>query len=133
MPHAAARPAPPDDVRRPRDTAQEFSRDTMWTNWKGKSYTLRGEWAYVTGTARSKEGCTPRTRDANNVGKTPEDFLALGNKWIRARRAEGVGVLMPESHALLTLDEVLAVRLYSGPCYQPLNAFLRQVVATSSL
>ena len=38
---------------------------------------------------------------------------------------------MPESHAFLTLDEVLAVRLYSGPSYQPLNNFLRQVAAVS--
>ena len=30
------------------------------------------------------------------------------------------------SRDLLTLDEVLAVRLYSGPAYQPINTFLRQ-------
>ena len=31
------------------------------------------------------------------------------------------------SHCHLTLDEVKAVRLYSGPAYQPINNFLRQI------
>ena len=88
---------------------------------------MQTEWAYVRGTAQAKPGCTPGTRDANNHGKTADDFLALGNDFIRARRSVGVGVNMPESHAYLTLDEVLAVRLYSGPAYQPINTFLRQV------
>jgi hypothetical protein len=33
------------------------------------------------------------------------------------------------AHAKLTLDEVLSVRLYTGPGFQPLNDFLRQVTA----
>ena len=35
--------------------------------------------------------------------------------------------MLPEDSAYLTLDEVLAVRLYSGPAFQPINEFLRQV------
>ena len=31
--------------------------------------------------------------------------------------------------ALLTRDEVLAVRLYSGPAYQPINGFLRSLAS----
>jgi hypothetical protein len=34
---------------------------------------------------------------------------------------------LPEEAAELSLDEVLAVRLYTGPGYQPLNDFLRQL------
>lgn len=35
--------------------------------------------------------------------------------------------MLPESAAYLTLEEVLAVRLYSGPAFQPINEFLRQI------
>ena len=35
--------------------------------------------------------------------------------------------MMADEHALLTLDEVLALRLYSGPAFQPINCFLRQI------
>ena len=35
------------------------------------------------------------------------------------------------SAQLLTRDEVLAVRLYSGPAFQPINTFLRQLAALS--
>ena len=59
--------------------AQEFSRERSWRDWKGVTYSLREEWAYVTGPAASKEGCTPGTRDAGNAGKAPEDFLAQVN------------------------------------------------------
>ena len=40
-------------------------------------------------------------------------------------RLEG---MLPESHAFLTVDEVVAIRLYSGPSYQPINVFLLQIV-----
>jgi hypothetical protein len=58
----------------------------------------------------------------------------MANERIRSRRAaqaqaggEQAGALLPESFAYLTLDEVLAVRLYSGPAYQPINGFLRSL------
>ena len=111
--------------------AQEFDRDLSWSDWRGVSYTLRDEWAYVNGPAQAKQGCTPGTRDANNDGFTPEKFLALANDKIKQCRADGVGTQMPESHAFLTKEEVLAVRLYSGPAYQPINNFLRQVAKVS--
>jgi len=38
---------------------------------------------------------------------------------------------LTESHCHLTLNEVYAVRLYSGPAYQPINNFLRQVCKVS--
>lgn len=116
-------------------------------------YSLREEWRYVNGLAQPKQGCTPGDRDQLNEGKTPQDFLKLINDVIRQRREAGC-TLRPESHAFLTLDEVcvslsprlshvlsrglkwswgqvLAVRLFSGPSYQPINAFLRQLGALS--
>lgn len=108
----------------------EFLRDgpsSVWTDWKGVSYTSRAEWAYVNGPAARKEGCTPGTRDADNDGKTPQQFLDLCNAFIRQRRDSGLGTLLAADHAFLSLDEVLAVRLYSGPAYQPINTFLRQI------
>ena len=105
----------------------EFMREMSWSDWKGRSYTLAEEWAYVKGPAKSKPNCTPGHRDQNNHGKLPEDFRTKVNEMIAQRRKEGHGVLLDEGHAFLTLDEVLAVRLYSGPAYQPLNTFLRQI------
>jgi hypothetical protein len=46
----------------------------------------------------------------------------------QAARQEGrEHKLLPEDHAFLTRDEVLSVRLYSGPAYQPINLFLRSI------
>ena len=110
--------------------AQEFERHYEWTDWKGVRYDLKTEWEYVTGPA-SMRNATPGRRDAHNEGMTPQDFLQLANDRIAARRMkaqeEGAPVLLEDEFAFLTLEEVLAVRLYSGPSYQPLNDFLRQV------
>lgn len=112
-----------------------------WRDWKGAEYSLAREWAYVTGPAVPAAG-TAGQRDADNGGKTPTDFLAEANAFIARRRSElSAGdiprarrlqqqssiALLPEEHAFLTLDEVLSVRLYSGPAYQPINAFLREI------
>eukprot|EP00932_Pfiesteria_piscicida_P016026 SRR837773.2970.p1 GENE.SRR837773.2970~~SRR837773.2970.p1 ORF type:complete len:144 (+),score=34.54 SRR837773.2970:58-432(+) len=106
---------------------QEFSRDHSWTDRRGASFTLAGEYAYVCGPAAKLEGCTPGTRDANNDGLPPQGFVERINSFIKERRDEGHHGGLPEQHAFLSLEEVLSVRLYSGPAYQPLNEFLRQV------
>ena len=85
----------------------------------------------MNGAARKIAGCTPGVRDSKHAGKRPADFLREANGRIAARRAAGHGVALPEAHALLTLDEVLAVRLYSGAAYQPINRFLRQLATLS--
>lgn len=110
--------------------AQEFSREYSWTDWKGASYTLHGEWEYVNGPAVSKPGCTPGHRDEQNHGVTVERFLrrandviAKGREALRARDQP----MLREDDAHLTRDEVLAVRLYSGPAYQVINRFLREI------
>jgi hypothetical protein len=110
---------------------QEFDRPVKWTDWKGKRYDLREEYSYVRGKAVRLEGCTPGTRDDCNDGKSPEDFLREVNDFIRDRRAEGRGTILPESYAFLTMEELLSARLYSGPAYDPLNKFLRAVAAVS--
>ena len=113
----------------------EFLRDgpsSTWKDWKGVTYTSRREWEYVNGPAKRKEGCTPGTRDAENDGKTPQQFLELMNAFIRQRREQGHGTMLDDAHAYLSLDEVLAVRLYSGPAYQPINTFLRQISSLNS-
>ena len=112
--------------------ADEFSREGEWCDWKGVQYTLRSEWEYVNGRAFVVAG-TPGVRDACNHGKLPTDFLAEANRWIAQQRAMSHGTSLPEEHALLTLDEVLALRLYSGPAYQPLNAFLREIGKLSGM
>ena len=108
---------------------QEFERDHEWKDWKGVEYTLKQEWEYVNGPASQKDA-TPGSRDANNVGMTPEDFLERANQHISNRRqcfSDAGMIMLPEKHAFLTKEDVLAVRLYSGPAYQPINTFLRAV------
>ena len=105
----------------------EFARDDSWTDWQGVKYTAGKEWEYVNGPAKRMEGCTPGTRDEANNGKTPQDFLDKINDFIAQRRAENYGTMLTDEHAFLKLEEVLAVRLYTGPAYQPINAFLRQI------
>ena len=116
---------------------------------EAKRHTARECWEYVNGPASRLEGCTPGVRDVDNDGKTPEDFLREANTFIRTRRWRLAALMnqisdggapssqpgspdgpvrqqsmMADEHALLTRDEVLAVRLYSGPAFQPLNSFL---------
>ncbi|KAJ1433195.1 hypothetical protein B484DRAFT_429616 [Ochromonadaceae sp. CCMP2298] len=117
----------------PLTMSMEFDRDDQWTDWRGESYSLREEWAYVTGVARTKHGCTPGCRDALNDGLTLDDFCARANVFVSSRREKGWGVAMSEEAAFLSPDEVIAVRLYTGPCYVQINTFLRQIAACSGL
>ena len=109
----------------------EFARDFRWTDWKASEHTLRGEWQYVTQLAKEVE--TPMgLRDEGNDGKTPEDFLASVNGFILSRRSRKLARRnLPEEEAFLSLEEVLAVRLYSGPAYERINIFLRQIANLS--
>ena len=68
-----------------------------------------------------------QVHDLEHEGKWPEDFAAVANAHIRARRAAGFGLTRPAASAFLSLDETLAVRLYSGPSFGPINDFLRQI------
>ncbi|EOD06576.1 hypothetical protein EMIHUDRAFT_453443 [Emiliania huxleyi CCMP1516] len=78
-----------------------------WKDWKGVEYTGRAVWGYVSGAAFVAE-CTPGMRDVRNVGMRPADFLKRANDHVKSR--------LPRATAadLLTLDEVLSIRLYTG-------------------
>ena len=112
---------------------EEWTRQMSWTDRSGRQYTLRGEWDYVTSTVptigQAEAGGGMGVRDGRHVGRTPSDFLALVNEHVAHQRAAypECRSLPDDGSALLTLDEVLAIRLYTGPGYQPLNDFLRQL------
>ena len=104
---------------------QEFDRDFYWRDFRKKERNLKAEWAYVKGAAHKDE--RNKTRDVNNEGKLPRDFQREMNDFIMERRSTGHGTSLLESDALLTIEEVLSIRLYSGPCFEPINTFLRQI------
>jgi len=106
---------------------QECQRAWEFEDWKGVKYRLDSEWQYVSGVAKQKEDCTAGVRDNGNEGKTVDDFVDQINSHIEERRRLGHGRELPTEFAYMTRDEVLAVRLFSGPSYQLLNGFLRQV------
>lgn len=72
-------------------------------------------------------------RDEGHDGYTPGKFLALVNEhiWEVAKGLYG-DKLIPEKVPQLTLSEVLAIRLYTGPGYTPINSFLREVAKLGS-
>lgn len=106
---------------------QEFERKLSWTDWKHVTHRDIDCLHYVSGPARMLRNQTAGTRDEHNDGMTPEQFKDRVNSHIRKRRAAGLDGSLPEEFAFLSLEEVLAVRLYSGPAYQPINEFLRQI------
>ena len=62
---------------------EEFERPIGWTDWRGQRYELQTEWWYVNGTAARRDGTTPgTTRDVNNEGMSPSDFMARANAFI---------------------------------------------------
>jgi hypothetical protein len=112
--------------------AAECERDITWTH-AGETFCLAEEWAYVTQAACSQEvrtGASAMVRDAGNGGMVPSDFLREANALITERRNAGCGSLAPE-RAMLSLEEVLAVRLYSGAAHRPINEFLRYVALST--
>ena len=111
---------------------QEFNREgCTWVDKKGVSYSLKEEWGYVNGEAKTKPGCTPGTRDEDNHDMSVQDFMDRVNAYINNRR---VGILavkrrssraggaaaersdpLPDELATLTRAEVISVRLYAPP------------------
>ena len=94
-------------------------------DWKGARYTLRNEWLYAAvGLAARREGCTPGVRDAEHDGWSVDDFVRVVNAHVHKQRARiaredrGRTLGFDERHAYLDRNEVIAVRLYTGPVYQ---------------
>jgi len=105
---------------------QEFCREGFeFTDYAGVLYRLQDEYEYVVGTAKRKEDCTPGIRDEQHDGWTLDEFLSVANKRIASRRTPTSE--RPEGHAYLSEEEVIAVRLYTGPSYIVINDFLRQI------
>jgi hypothetical protein len=94
---------------------------TRWTDYKGVEYSGQAVWDYVNGKAYEAD-CTPGRRDVGNAGMMPSDFRERINSHIRSRINP-----KPQARQLLTLDETLAVRLYTGPAFDPINWWLREV------
>ena len=99
-------------------TTMSFGSSQARKDWKGVEYTGLGVWHYVCGAASVAE-CTPGSRDVNNVGMRPADFLARANDHVRSR--------LPHATAddLLTLEEVLSIRLYTGARAPPPSSRLQ--------
>ena len=111
--------------------AEEFDRDLSWTDGEGVVHCCRDEWKYVVGPAAPLAiPSLGMTRDALNAGKTAADFLREANALIWERRRMG-HFSLPEANALLSMEEVLSVRLFSGPCFRPINDFLRGIAAAT--
>ena len=112
--------------------AEEFDRDLSWTDGEGVVHCCRDEWKYVVGPAAPLAITSlGMTRDALNAGKTAADFLREANALIWERRRMG-HFSLPEANALLSMEEVLSVRLFSGPCFRPINDFLRGIAAATT-
>jgi hypothetical protein len=110
---------------------QEWARNDRWEDWKGVVFCGTEEWKYVMGAAQEQAGgrdaghgnwALARFIDEANVAvraAAAATAAAAGNKWASTLMLSG----MPE----LTEQEVVAIRLYTGPAYQPINGFLREV------
>eukprot|EP01006_Ploeotia_vitrea_P065768 TRINITY_DN93787_c0_g1_i1.p1 TRINITY_DN93787_c0_g1~~TRINITY_DN93787_c0_g1_i1.p1 ORF type:complete len:653 (-),score=71.22 TRINITY_DN93787_c0_g1_i1:88-2046(-) len=99
---------------------QEWLRNHKWTafyNGQISNHSGVSEWKYV----QSCVEATGTGRDAGNVGMQLTDFMERANAYISASAPSHL------KHIQLTLDEVTAVRLYTGPGYVVINQFLREV------
>ena len=97
----------------------EFARDDTWVDWQGTAHSGLAEWNYVTGPAKEGEK-NALTHDKGHHGWTPEYFLSQVN-----------AKLQKEMH--LEMEEMLAVRLYTGAPYQVINKFLRAVSSVQGI
>ena len=104
---------------------QEWARNDKWVDWTGQEHSGWEQFRYVTGVAVTDlPPGADGARDKGHEGWTAARYLDEINAALRAcamKAAKG------EAAAELTLNEMLAIRLYTGPAYQPLNVFLREV------
>jgi hypothetical protein len=128
---------------RPLTMAQEWARDDVWVDWQKVRHNGREEYLYVDGPARegavtgaaagaeaaAKAAKAAAKRDWGHGGWTQADFLEAANAAVRQGAASQSPPVPVAPDDLLTGDEAFALRLYTGPCYQPINEFLRQAHA----
>jgi hypothetical protein len=110
---------------------QEWRRNEKWADWKGIAYSAWEEWEYVQGKAlgSEKRGSGVGEHDYGHEGWTLKRFKQEANNYVEDQ-ADSLQ-LDPDEYQLLTLDEVIALRLYTGPGYTPVNKFLREVSKVS--
>jgi hypothetical protein len=108
---------------------QEWARDDKWTDWQGKGFSGWREWEYVINPVphpedvQRKEGSGVGTRDADRDGFSVQAFVDQVNGHVTAKSE----TMRLDVAPLLIWAEVVAIRLYTGPAYVPLNNFLREV------
>ena len=124
-----------DDVQRglaeitseaPMTMEQEWARNESWVDWTGNQFHGWAEYSYVIGVAAASlaPGEQGGARDEGHEGWTPDQFLVKINAALR----ENTRKTAKDTAAVeLMIEEMLAIRLYTGPAHQPLNEFLREV------
>ena len=99
---------------------EEWDRDHEWKDWTGASFRGKGEWNYVwSQPAKQRLLSNGVVFDQGHEGMVLADFQQLFID--RMAAVGGGGELIP------TLEEVAAARLYTGPAYVKINAFMRLV------
>ena len=110
-------------------------RNDRWADKAGHNFNAADEYAYASGIAgeppAGTESSFPMTtfagqRDKQNKGKTLADFVRIANDYVTQRAAEQ-GLELDLKNDTLKPEEVLAIRLYTGPGYQMINTFLREM------
>lgn len=107
---------------------KEWERGDTWIDRDGNECSAADEWKYVV----SRVGETPGggtgfgRRDEGNENMTPEDFLRRANDFVR-EQAKEMGREVDAEHDLLSLEELIAIRLFTGPGFYVINEFLRQL------
>ena len=117
--------------------AQEWLRGDIWSARDGRTFVASEEWAYVVGIAGAEPVSSGSLhgkfqlktfaglRDDGNEGMSVNSFMERANAYMRTRASTLRLKLGQEAY--LTAEEVIAVRLYSGPGFHPLNKWLRNV------
>ena len=117
-----------DILARPALTLEhELSRKITWTDWKGVKYNMK---------SRSSITCAhppaPRVRPLAHAMLTTKVRRRISS-WRRLTNSSESGVkhyprqTKGDCCPSRNMEEVLAVRMYSGPAYQPINTFLRSI------
>uniref|UniRef100_A0A6V2X9S2 Mono(ADP-ribosyl)transferase n=1 Tax=Emiliania huxleyi TaxID=2903 RepID=A0A6V2X9S2_EMIHU len=110
---------------------QEWQRGDTWTARNGQQHSGCDEWAYVVGTAgamsseKRTETFAGKRDEGENHGLSVEQFMKRTRDDMRARAAK-LKIHLEEAD-YLSRDEVLSLRLYTGPGYQPINEWLRNI------
>ena len=100
----------------PLTMAQEMERDDKWTDWAGTEYSALREYQYVAYEEAVEQQTPVGWREKSCAKFTLSMYIARINDFISTAGGDE-----------LTRDEVIACRLYTGPMYQKINGFLRNL------